>query len=705
LNIEKTEIIFFHSVTHLIYCLSSAADDTQHDAVKMKAIEIEQLKAEISRKDDCFEELRAEFEKQKSKLTIDMELQLQELSIKQLTLTQLTHQLEESKAELDRLELENCNLKSDLEQVRSEWVTEKKKLEKSLEDLDNEHHFAVNKLMEKRDQSVTENKDLKHRIEDLEIKLSESKVTKKLADSREDTSSQREMVEPSGDLSRTVATQAAEVARLSEVARVQALEVSNLRSECEALEADLKNKSEALHNQHKLLEAQQHEIERQRGNMAQLERVHTDQINQWVTEMGILRAKESAAQQSLVEARSTNANMQDIIIQLKTRQSELENEKASRVQEYNTVVSRIKDELANANESDNSRISLESSDTIREVTALKVDYQTLKQNYEEMESVSKLYEAEVERLTTVEEKLNMEVSKLSKEVEKLRKDLAAQQVVLDHHNKIVIDEKDSDSAAEIQNLRCHLADKETQLNDLSSKNKAMEDKIAKMNCEVESLKELLADQATVDTHNNSLQVVNGNHASHVSDENLNGTAVSNSSELSRLHSTIAHQKDLIDTLNSKYTSLLGLLDDRSKSLHGNSILVDMHRLESEARELRADRERLVAVLGEKTRESSVLRNEVHRLTSAVAATQAALAKTQLEARNLAQGTTNAREINQDMKNEAVKRLSQMIRDKDVEIEALTMKTATLMQVYYCLEIMIIRFDINGLLHLIVCCLM
>jgi hypothetical protein len=159
-------------------------------------------------------------------------------------------------------------------------------------------------------------------------------------------------------------------------------------------------------------------------------------------------------------------------------------------------------------------------------------------------------------------------------------------------------------------------------------------------------------------------------------------AAASGTELSRLHSTIAHQNDLIDTLNAKYASLLALLEDKSQTSHGSSVLADLHNLETEARQLRSDRERLVAVLEEKTREASALRMEVHRLTAAAAATQAALTKTQRDVANMmSNGIASSREEpNQDMKSEAVKRLSQIIRDKDMEIEALKMKTATLLQV-------------------------
>jgi len=96
------------------------------------------------------------------------------------------------------------------------------------------------------------------------------------------------------------------------------------------------------------------------------------------------------------------------------------------------------------------------------------------------------------------------------------------------------------------------------------------------------------------------------------------------------------------------------------------------------RDVRADRERLLTVLGEKTRDASTLRAEVHRLTSVAAASQAALTKAQRDAQQVA--AQSQHEANQDMKNEAVKKLSQMIKDKDMEIDALKLKNATLVQV-------------------------
>lgn len=658
-----------------------------------------QMKSELAEKSDLIEELQ----KHKNKSVADMEQYRDEIRIKQSLIDELTHKLEESTARLNSLHAKNNDLTSDLEQVKSEWTAEKKKLESGLEALDNEHQTAVAQLVEKREKLTTENKELKHQIQLLEAKLSESGSAKKLDDFGEKHLDQNDGRESANDLSRTVATQAAEVARLSEVARVQALEVTHLREECESLESDLKSRCEALDRQHRLLEAQQHELERLRGTLSQQEQACKEQVNLVVAEVEMLRSKESAVRQSLEESHSANNALRRQVGELQSRQTQLEKELKCLVNERDaatTEIAQLKLKIGDDKIVTSSQLgSPEGEDFSRKLASLQLENETLKQSCEDIESVSKLYESEVERLTKVNEQQINEMEKLNEELGKLRHELSSYQSSINHVK--AADDRCAESASneEILSLQTTVANKETQIEDLKLKNTKLEEKIGELNGEIKSLKKLLTEQtAATDALrkvqvkeaalNESSIVMNGttesateNEESDAAGERMHAANSNNSIELSRLHSTIAHQKDLIDTLNSKYTSLLSLLDDRSRSAHGSSVLVDMHQLESEARELRADRERLVAVLGEKTRECSTLRNEVHRLTAAAAATQAALAKTQQEAKHLAQGAANSREeVNQDMKSEAVKRLSQMIRDKDVELEALKLKNATLVQV-------------------------
>lgn len=145
----------------------------------------------------------------------------------------------------------------------------------------------------------------------------------------------------------------------------------------------------------------------------------------------------------------------------------------------------------------------------------------------------------------------------------------------------------------------------------------------------------------------------------------------------QLRTTVSQQDDLIKTLNSKYSSMLRLLEDRSMSMYGSTVLANVHQLETEVQVLRAEKEHMMSVLNEKTREASSLKGEVHRLMSVVSAGKAALAKLQQDTQDMVR---NQEMSNMDMKKEAIKKLSQLVKDRDIEIEALKEKNLTLLQV-------------------------
>lgn len=152
---------------------------------------------------------------------------------------------------------------------------------------------------------------------------------------------------------------------------------------------------------------------------------------------------------------------------------------------------------------------------------------------------------------------------------------------------------------------------------------------------------------------------------------------SSEEDVGRLKKTVSQQEDLIKTLNSKYSSMLRLLEDRSLSAHGSTVLADFHQLESEVHVLRTEKEHMMLILSEKTREASSLKGEVHHLMNVVSAGKAALAKLQQDSQDMVR---NHETSNVDMKKEAVRKLSQLVKDRDIEIEALKEKNATLLQV-------------------------
>ncbi|XP_067894793.1 thyroid receptor-interacting protein 11 isoform X2 [Heterodontus francisci] len=104
---------------------------------------------------------------------------------------------------------------------------------------------------------------------------------------------------------------------------------------------------------------------------------------------------------------------------------------------------------------------------------------------------------------------------------------------------------------------------------------------------------------------------------------------------------------------------------------------DVAYLQQQLQAYGMEREQMLAVLNEKTRENSQLKTEYHRMMDIVAAKEAALLKLQEENLKMANKYENE---SQDMVRETIQNLSRIIREKDMEIDALTQKCQTLVTV-------------------------
>ncbi|KAM3871463.1 thyroid receptor-interacting protein 11 [Diretmus argenteus] len=91
-----------------------------------------------------------------------------------------------------------------------------------------------------------------------------------------------------------------------------------------------------------------------------------------------------------------------------------------------------------------------------------------------------------------------------------------------------------------------------------------------------------------------------------------------------------------------------------------------------------EREQVLAVLNEKTRENSQLRSDYHRIMDIMAGKEAALLKLQQENHRLSNMSDPSG--SQEMFRETIQNLSRIIREKDIEIDALTQKCQTLVTV-------------------------
>ncbi|NXT76918.1 TRIPB protein, partial [Zapornia atra] len=127
---------------------------------------------------------------------------------------------------------------------------------------------------------------------------------------------------------------------------------------------------------------------------------------------------------------------------------------------------------------------------------------------------------------------------------------------------------------------------------------------------------------------------------------------------------IIQEKDLeIQALNARVSS--------------PSYRQDVLCLQQQLQAYAMEREQVLAVLSEKTRENSQLKTEYRNIMDMVAAKEAALARLQEENQKL---SNRSEYSSQDMSRETIQNLSRIIREKDIEIDALSQKCQTLLTV-------------------------
>ncbi|NXB09883.1 TRIPB protein, partial [Cnemophilus loriae] len=170
-------------------------------------------------------------------------------------------------------------------------------------------------------------------------------------------------------------------------------------------------------------------------------------------------------------------------------------------------------------------------------------------------------------------------------------------------------------------------------------------------------------------------------------------------EIERLVKGIKEREMEIKLLNEKNVSLSQQIDQLSKDEVGKltriiqekdleiqalnarvsstSYRQDVLSLQQQLQAYVLEREQVLAVLSEKTRENSQLKTEYRNIMDMVAAKEAALVRLQEENRRLSNRSESS---SQDMSRETIQNLSRIIREKDIEIDALSQKCQTLLTV-------------------------
>ncbi|XP_028633097.1 thyroid receptor-interacting protein 11 isoform X3 [Grammomys surdaster] len=131
----------------------------------------------------------------------------------------------------------------------------------------------------------------------------------------------------------------------------------------------------------------------------------------------------------------------------------------------------------------------------------------------------------------------------------------------------------------------------------------------------------------------------------------------------------------------KLTQIIQQKDLEIQALHARissaSYSQDVVYLQQQLHAYAMEREKVMVVLNEKTRENSQLKTEYHKMIDIISAKEAALIKLQDENKKM---STRFESSGQDMAKETIQNLSRIIREKDIEIDALSQKCQTLLTV-------------------------
>eukprot|EP00106_Octopus_bimaculoides_P003038 XP_014770480.1 PREDICTED: thyroid receptor-interacting protein 11-like [Octopus bimaculoides] len=157
-------------------------------------------------------------------------------------------------------------------------------------------------------------------------------------------------------------------------------------------------------------------------------------------------------------------------------------------------------------------------------------------------------------------------------------------------------------------------------------------------------------------------------------------------ELEKLQQIVSEKDNIIQELQNNNAMLLKMIESKSVSVYGDKSLLELHQLSNDVKDLKLEKEQMISVMDEKTRECSSLKAEVHRLMAIVSEERNAIDHLQLENQQLLQSQNKVIVSNDaseagGMQKEALQKLSNIIRDKDVEIDALKQKNKTLLTIF------------------------
>uniref|UniRef100_H2T2S0 Thyroid hormone receptor interactor 11 n=1 Tax=Takifugu rubripes TaxID=31033 RepID=H2T2S0_TAKRU len=590
--------------------------------------EISELKKNLEKREDELSLARAQLVHQVEKGTETQEIE-EKLAEKERELTNLRKELDEVRSSLEKivsedyeLKMENRNLKAKCEQAsgKDEDVTKMK-----------ESQVALNRTLRERDTRIDALRLEKNQLED-ELRHTESALTKQAKQYQQ---------------------------TIEDLTRARSLDASALQTEHER----------AI----RLIQEKDLEIGQLKRDVEQLASDHRD-----TNEMLSITV---AGQKQLTDLLQEKDAFMDTLKQNASDvQTEMENTIAARTKEVEAFrqVLDEKDKQLGVMKEENSHLK-EEIDRVR-------DQQSKPQTLAEPRTLDIITELETEitQLKSSRSTMDEEVRTLRRSVEELQASLLLSQ-----------------QSVQLQQSELEQANARHQQTTLNY-DRLIHVKDEEMSHLQQMLEQLGVSRALADSSPLQGEVILQEKTQTLSQEMGNEKYDLSKVEIEKLLRGIQEKETEISQLNEKNLSLTKQLDQLvvsrdevgklsqmimqkdieiqalharvSMGEHSQDVLILQQHLQAYA----VEREQVLAVLNEKTRENSQLRSDHHRLMDMMAGKEASLLKLQQENQRLSSMSDPSG--SQEMFKETIQNLSRIIREKDIEIDALTQKCQTLVTV-------------------------
>ncbi|XP_052007166.1 thyroid receptor-interacting protein 11 [Xyrauchen texanus] len=708
--------------------------DRRDQALKQANLDVEALTAELEELDGQNQEatqhliaVKEQLSMQKSQseaevacLQSDLTASLDQRQTLQLELKAQGEKLSQSAFSLNELHMAKQQLETTVKELREKLSKSQdlgKELRQNSSDLKRvlqERDTEVTALREELKQSGERGNEVEgHRkvleardreIQDLRTELAEVKSSyeKAVSEGFELKIKTRKLEEDSSQASDKIDYLEGQVqdtqASLSRVSLEKDTRIDALKLEKSQLEFELGQSEKRLSDQDKQYQHTIDELSRARSMDASALQTEHERMLKLNQEKDLTIAELRREMEQIVSDHKYTSEMLDITVAGQKQLTELLQEKDTYVETLKAQAVEKQQELETSvlratQECDTLKRSVEEKD--KQLGAMKEENNHLKEEIDRLsDQQSRPQPMSEPRTLDIITELETEVNQLKAERDRLEEEVQALRTVSDEQQATVLQSQHS-----VQVLQSELEQARSRL-DQSSLNyerliSAKDEEITRLLSEVDGLSTQGQSQMQ------SVEILQEDKTQSLNGENGNEKHDLSKVEIERLVKGIKEKETEISQLNEKNLTLTKQLDQlvvsqnevgklskivlqkdlEIQALHarvsgGHS--QDVMFLQQQLQAYAVEREQVLAVLNEKARENSQLRSDYHRIMDIVAAKEAALLKIQQENQRLS--TMSDPSGSQEMFRETIQNLSRIIREKDIEIDALTQKCQTLVSV-------------------------